>query len=160
MAKEKERKFLVDPAKWSALEKGPGISIRQGYLFHDDKKSVRVRINGTDAYLTIKSSQPGIIRDEFEYEIPIQDAHYLLENMAGQLITKTRFMVPDGQLTWEVDVFEGENKGLVLAELEYPIHEISVSLPHWIGTEVTHDEKYYNARLSQNPYSKWLVNNT
>lgn len=119
-------------------------------------KIVRARTAGDKGYITIKGKPNGISREEFEYEIPKADAVEMQKTICvGSLVEKTRYKVPLGGLTWEVDEFAGENKGLVVAEIELHSADTKVSLPAWAGEEVTHDKRYYNAELSKKPYSKW-----
>ncbi len=121
-----------------------------------DGVSVRVRIAGDLAWLTIKGGSEGIRRAEFEYQIPEQDAHAMVSQLAsGQVITKTRYWVPHEAHTWEVDCFSGSNEGLVLAELELPDEQTPFSNPPWVGREVSGDVRYYNAYLAQHPFSTW-----
>jgi adenylate cyclase len=120
------------------------------------EKAVRARLAGEQGYLTIKGKVTGISRSEFEYEIPAADAAAMQSTICrGSLIEKTRYKVPFDGLTWEVDEFAGDNKGLIVAEVELPAVDTRISLPPWIGAEVTTDKRYYNAALSKTPYSKW-----
>lgn len=154
MPAEIERKFLVTGSGWAA-HAGRPVAIRQAYLAQTGRVSVRVRIKGTDAaFLTVKSAEPGISRLEVEAAIPVHEAEELLELRQGSVIEKKRYQVPFGGLVWEVDVFEGENAGLVIAEVELPDPGFAVELPPWIGREVTDDERYYNARLASEPIGK------
>ena len=154
MAIETERKFLVTGTEW--LNKATGKTCyRQGYICREKERTVRVRV-GETAYLTIKGPSRGISRDEFEYEIPLDDAEAMLATICHKpLIEKVRYNVPHASLTWEVDVFEGENQGLVLAEIELDNENIEVPLPDWVGVEVTGDSRYNNASLVGNPFSQW-----
>jgi adenylate cyclase len=153
---EIERKFLVrDP---SVVEGIVGTPIIQGYLSLDPERTIRVRLAGTRALLTIKgvSSASGTTRAEYDYDIPVAEAEELLESMAlTPLIRKTRYRRPVGRLVWEVDVFEGENEGLIIAEVELPSEGAALILPDWIGEEVTGDPRYYNASLVSHPYRDW-----
>jgi CYTH domain-containing protein len=154
---EIERKFLVNDR--SIVAGIVGTRICQGYLSLDPERTVRVRLAGTRASITIKgiSSASGITRAEYEYEIPANEAEELLDAMAvGPLIEKTRYRRTVGRLTWEVDVFEGENEGLVVAEVELPSEGAALILPDWIGEEVTGDPRYYNASLVMHPFREWL----
>jgi adenylate cyclase len=158
---EIERKFLVsDPAVVAGIA---GIRICQGYLSLDPERTVRVRLAGTRAFITIKglSSASGTTRAEYEYEIPVNEAEELLEAMIlGPVIEKTRYRRTVGRLVWEVDVFVGENEGLVIAEVELPSEGAALILPDWIGEEVTGDPRYYNASLVMHPYSEWKPDGT
>jgi adenylate cyclase len=154
MAKEIERKFLVTGSSWKGRR--PGRRIRQGYLSSEPARVVRVRTDGRKAFLTVKGPNIGAARDEFEYRIPLQDARSLLDDLCERpLIEKTRYRVPFGGLVWEVDVFTGENRGLVVAEIELEREEQAVRMPPWVGPEVTGDPRYFNANLARNPYTRW-----
>lgn len=154
MAKEIERKFLVRGSPWTGGS--PGVRYRQGYLSFQPDRSVRVRSDGARGTLTIKGRTTGAARDEFEYEIPLADAEILLDQMCARpLIEKTRYRIPYGGWTWEIDVFEGDNQGLVVAEVELPREDAEVLLPPWAAGEVTQDPRYYNSSLAQRPYRTW-----
>ncbi|MGB3402218.1 MAG: CYTH domain-containing protein [Microcoleaceae cyanobacterium] len=154
MAVEIERKFLVKNDAWRSLARGTLYC--QGYLPTAAGKTVRVRIVGELAYLTIKGPSNGTSRAEFEYLIPVKDAKEMLETLCEQpLIEKTRYKILIDGLTWEVDEFLGENKGLILAEVELTDEDQVINLPDWIGEEVSHDSRYYNSHLVKNPYCKW-----
>jgi adenylate cyclase len=153
---EIERKYLVDTKKWTPS--GEGAKIKQGYLMADNQKNVRVRIKGDKAYLTIKGQPEGIKRTELEYEIPVKDAEVMLKMIDGFLIEKTRYKEKVGDYTWEIDVFEGQNEGLVLAEVELENENDSPKLPEWVTEEVSENEKYFNYYLAQHPFSKWKRN--
>lgn len=147
MPKEIERKFLV--ADLSVLEGRKGFSIVQGYLAKD-AISVRVRTFGNQAFLTLKGPTCGISRDEFEYQIPLEDALAMLEcYCASRLIRKTRYLIPHRDHVFEVDVFEGKLAGLVIAEVELTSEAQPVDLPPWIGGEVTGDSRFGNFSLAQ-----------
>ncbi|HEY9568312.1 MAG TPA: CYTH domain-containing protein [Thalassobaculum sp.] len=153
MPAEIERKFLVTGSSW-ADNAGQPVSIRQAYVALSDRVSVRVRIKGGHAaFLTIKSAAPTISRVEVEVPIPAADAEELLALRQGAVIEKQRYRVPFGGLVWDVDVFGGENAGLVIAEVEVPAADHAVALPDWAGTEVTGDARYYNAQLASDPIS-------
>lgn len=155
MPLEIERKFRVTGEGWR-----PHVTLirrfRQAYLTKNGRLSVRVRIDGAEAAtLTIKTVEPGIQRNEFEYAIPVADAEELLHRREGAVIVKVRHIVPFAGLTWEVDVFEGENAGLVVAEVELQDANQVFARPAWIGAEVTHDRRYYNADLARHPFTAW-----
>lgn len=150
---EIERKFLIDPKKWTP--KDDGVKIIQGYLSVDKQRVVRVRIKGEKAFLTIKGNPKGITRTEFEYEIPVNEAEVMLKMCLDFPVEKTRFLENIGGLLWEIDVFEGVNKGLFLAEVELENENQLVELPDWVDTEVSEDHRYFNAWLSQNPFTNW-----
>ena len=150
---EIERKFLVDKNKWKPTAEG--TKIKQGYLVAGKQKNVRVRKKGGKAFLTIKGQPEGIKRTELEYEIPVKDAGILLKMIDGFAVEKTRYKEKIKDFTWEIDVFEGENEGLVLAEVEMESENDSPELPEWITDEVSENEKYFNYYLSEHPFSKW-----
>lgn len=154
MATEIERKFLVTPG-WTPP--GEGVPYMQGYLQSGTgKATVRARIAGDKAYLTIKGAQAGISRLEYEYEIPVSDAREMLKELAlGSIIEKKRHFIPIGPHLWEVDVFAGENEGLVVAEVELSAEGEEVVLPPWVSREVSDDRRYANASLANHPYSEW-----
>ncbi len=155
MAIEIERKFLVCGDDWRALAVR-SMDISQSYLLRDDSVSVRVRvIDGMTSTLTLKSSKAGLKRQEFEYDIPLDDAEQMIDLCRGATIVKTRFIVPWRSLCWEVDVFRQQNAGLVLAEIELEHERQVVELPSWIGQEVTHDPRYYNRSLTKLPFRTW-----
>jgi adenylate cyclase len=149
---EIERKFLVSGEDWRCSEP---VFFCQGYLNHDRQRTVRVRIADDKAFLTIKGVNRGASRAEFEYEIPVADARQLIELCEQPLIEKYRHFVQVDQLTWEVDEFLGENRGLVIAEVELATEDQAITLPSWVGREVTDDPRYYNSNLSRNPYAGW-----
>lgn len=151
---EIERKFLVKTDAWRPLVVARK-KLRQGYLAQNDRTSVRVRITDEkSALLTVKSRDTGR-RLEFEYPIPRDDAITLLELREGSIISKVRHIVPAGNLKWEIDVFEEDSRGLVLAEIEVPSLDHRLILPDWVGPEVTHDGRYYNSHLVLHPFSSW-----
>jgi adenylate cyclase len=154
MAIEIERKFLVDQTKLPPLQNG--IIMRQGYIQTAGLHTVRVRIQDSQAFLTLKSSSTGQSRLEFEYPIPIDDAQEMLENLCQKpFVDKTRYLIPYEGHTWELDIFEGENKGLVVAEIELSHEEENFDLPEWVTQEVTTEKRYANSNLIAYPYSKW-----
>ncbi|MEA5535617.1 CYTH domain-containing protein [Crocosphaera sp. XPORK-15E] len=155
MAIEIERKFLVKNDDWRSLESGKVY--RQGYILTQDKvTTIRIRIIGEDAYLTIKSKTEGISRNEFEYPIPLEDAKMMLDTLCSRpLIEKIRYKITIDNLVWEIDEFKGENEGLILAEVELNDENQEIFLPSWVGEEVTHDLRYYNVNLAKNPYQTW-----
>ncbi|MEM7350378.1 MAG: CYTH domain-containing protein [Acidobacteriota bacterium] len=154
MGVEIERKFLLAGDGWR--EGAVGTLYRQGYLSTEADRSVRVRIKGNQGFLTIKGRSEGLARLEYEYEIPLDDAGHLLDELClAPLIEKTRYVIEHAGATWEVDEFAGVNAGLVLAEVELASTEEAVDLPPWIGHEVSDDPRYFNANLVANPYSSW-----
>lgn len=155
MASEIERKFLIVDDSW--LEAATrSISMRQGYLSEGYERSVRVRTENDRAFINIKSSDDGIHRLEYEYEIPLHDAEEILDRIALRpLIEKTRYIVEHQGFEWEIDVFEGDNAGLVVAEVELPSADVHLPLPDWTGREVSDDLRYYNVSLQKRPYCTW-----
>jgi adenylate cyclase len=155
MGIEIERKVLVTNDSWREAA-GPGMPIKQGYLVGGKDASVRVRLQGETANLNIKSATLGVRRQEFEYAIPLADAEILLNTLCHRpLIEKVRYLVPYASKQWEVDVFEGDNAGLIVAELELQDETEQFESPPWLGEEVSHDPRYYNTCLSQHPYKDW-----
>lgn len=152
MGSEIERKFLVDPA-WKPTT--PGHYFKQGYLSSVRERVVRVRVAGTEAKLTIKGVTTGVTRAEFEYDIPLADAHALLEICEQPLIEKRRYEEPYGDHVFEVDVFMGANAGLVIAEIELKSEDEAFLRPPWLGEEVSGDPRYYNNNLIARPYTTW-----
>ncbi|MBF0426558.1 MAG: CYTH domain-containing protein [Magnetococcales bacterium] len=154
MGREIERKFLVVGEAWRSLARG--ISYRQGFLSTDRARVVRVRIAGAEATLTVKGMTDNLARPEFEYPIPLDDARFLLDHLCLRpLIEKTRYRIPLGTVVWEVDAFDGENRGLVLAEVELAHVDQTFPLPEWVGKEVSHDPRYFNSNLIAHPYCRW-----
>ena len=144
---EIERKFLLASDAWRA-EVASYSDIRQAYLAVTDTNTVRVRVTGAGAILTIKSAGPAIRRAEFEYSVSLGDAEALLTLRTGRLIEKRRHIVPNGALRWEIDVFSGDLAGLVIAEIELPSEDTTFARPAWLGEEVTGDRRYANASLA------------
>ena len=156
MGIEIERKFLIDTDKLPPLPHG--YTIKQGYILTADHTTVRVRIRNQDAFLTIKGKSTGASRLEFEYPIPLHDAHDMLEALCqSAVVEKTRYLVEHEGHTWEVDVFEGSNKGLVVAEVELDCEEETFALPSWVTKEVTDDIRYFNSNLIDNPLQRMAV---
>jgi adenylate cyclase len=160
MATEIERKFLLANDGWKP-QADAGVVMRQGYLNtsspnHQSKSSVRVRIAGEHANLNIKGATLGVTRQEYEYAIPLTDANELLDTLAdGPLIEKTRYHVRHGTHTWEIDVFAGDNQGLVVAEIELADADEAFERPAWLGEEVSDDPRYYNVCLVKHPFKDW-----
>lgn len=155
MGTEIERKFLLKDDSWKEGADA-GTLFRQGYLQGSEHSSVRVRIEGERANLNIKSATLGIQRREFEYPIPMEDARTLLDELCEKpLIEKTRYLLNYAGHLWEIDVFSGDNAGLVVAELELKSEDEAFERPPWLGQEVSHDPRYYNVCLVKEPYSKW-----
>lgn len=153
---EIERKFLVTTTDF-ILESTKSFRIVQGYLNSNPERTVRIRIKGNRGYITIKGkgNESGMSRFEWEKEISVIEAEALLALCEKGVIDKTRYEVPMGNHTYEVDVFTGENEGLIVAEIELQSENESFEKPNWLGKEVTSDERYYNAYLSNNPFKSW-----
>ena len=154
MGTEIERKFLLRNDGWRGL--APGKPYVQGYLAGSGACSVRVRIADGKATLNIKGAAIGAVRSEFEYPLPLEDArHMLAAFVVSPLIEKTRYVVEDKGVYWEIDEFHGANQGLIVAEIELERADQVFERPTWIGDEVTDDPRYYNANLALVPYSQW-----
>jgi adenylate cyclase len=154
MAVEIERKFLIDPLSLGSLP--TGHVIKQGYIATADRTTVRIRVREQQAYLTIKGPTTGLSRQEFEYPIPVDDALMMLNSLCQKpLIEKTRHLIEYAGHCWEVDVFCGDNEGLIVAEVELKSEDEAVNLPLWITQEVTGDRRYYNSSLMRFPYCQW-----
>lgn len=153
MGVETERKFRVIGDDWRLL--GTPVAYAQGYLQRGTGRTVRVRIAGDEAFLTVKGPVIGISRQEFEYPIPVGDARAMLPLCDGPVIEKTRTKIPHGTHLWEVDEFAGENTGLIVAEVELSDPDEKLDTPTWIGAEVTGDPRYYNSNLTVQPYREW-----
>jgi adenylate cyclase len=153
---ETERKFLVTGDGWrdSVVT---STRYRQGYLTDAKGRcSVRVRIGDGEARLNVKGATIGVSRSEYEYPIPLDDAEEMLDTLcAGPLVEKTRHLVEHGGRRWEVDVFEGDNAGLIVAEIELDHAHERFDVPPWVGEDVSHDARYYNAALVRMPYASW-----
>jgi adenylate cyclase len=155
MPQEIERKFLVADSSWRG-QADAGRRLRQAYLAETDKLVVRARVvDGGEALLTIKSAESGLSRQEYEYSIPLVDGEALMALRQGSVLEKTRYHVTHAGRGWEVDVYHGENAGLVLAEIEIESEAATVDQPPWLGREVTGDARYYAARLAQHPFGAW-----
>jgi len=154
MAQEIERKFRVANDDWRAMATSSS-SLKQGYLSSSAEATVRVRLEDNLGTLTIKSKTNGITRNEFEYAIPAQEAKELLMLCSGPLIEKIRYRIPQENHTWEIDVFEGDNDGLIIAEIELTSEEDYFAKPQWLGEEVSGDSRYYNSNLATHPYVNW-----
>lgn len=154
MGIEIERKFLLKDGSWRS-EIAQKTSIKQGYLNSEKMRTVRVRVKGQKGFLTIKGKNNNATRKEFEYEIPLSEAEEMLSLCEKPIIEKVRSEIIRGKNLWEVDEFEGENKGLIVAEIELESEDESFEIPAWIGNEVTHDPRYYNSSLISHPYHGW-----
>ncbi len=154
MSIEIERKFLITGDNYKKLT--GGVIIHQGFLNSNKERVVRVRIMGEKAYLTIKGITIGATRKEFEYEIPLDEAREMLDELCEKpAIKKHRYTVVRDGFKWEVDEFHGDNEGLVLGEIELEDEGQIFPKPDWVGEEVTGDPKYYNINLVKNPYKNW-----
>jgi len=154
MGIEIEKKFLLTGTEWKQL--ATGTAYRQGYLNSVKERTVRVRTINDQGFLTIKGVSVGATRLEYEYEIPLEDANALLDELCEKpLIEKNRYKINFSGFTWEVDEFFGENDGLVVAEIELESEDQAFDKPEWVGEEVTGDSRYFNSNLINNPYTKW-----
>ncbi len=154
MGKEIERKFLLKGDAWRDLAQG--TMYRQGYLNSAKERTVRVRTVGDKAFLTIKGITVGATRAEYEYEIPYDDCVQMLDHLAEQpIIEKNRYKIPMGGHVWEIDEFFGDNKGLIVAEVELTSEDQAFPKPEWVGEEVTGDPRYFNSNLIKHPFTKW-----
>lgn len=150
MAKEIEREFLVNAALWRAMD--AGTLYRQGCLSSVNERVVRVRIAGERGFLTIKGLTTGVSQLEFDYPIPLADATVMLDQLCERpLIEKTRHREVFAGWTWEIDIFRGDNDGLVVAEVEIANPEDKVELPRWAGAEISNDPRYFNNNLAAHP---------
>lgn len=154
MGIEIERKFLLKNAEWRKLTDSV-VEIKQGYLNSHIDRTVRIRITGDQAFLTVKGKNKGSIRKEFEYEIPKAEGLSQLELCEQPIISKKRYLVNTGDHTWEIDEFAELNEGLIVAEIELTSGDEVFKLPNWIGREVTEEVQYYNSSLIQRPYKDW-----
>ena len=155
MGLEIERKFLVRDDSWRNAVDGEW-RILQGYLATTERVTLRVRILGDSARLTVKGPFRGISRSEYEYPIPVEDAWTMLQELAVlPVVDKVRYRVRHGGHAWDLDVFSGDNAGLVLAEIELQHPDERFELPLWAGLEVTGDPRYSNANLARHPFSCW-----
>jgi adenylate cyclase len=154
MSFEIERKFLVRDAAWRALATERS-QIRQAYLAGEGRASVRVRIKDNAATLTIKSRAPDRRRLELEYPIPVLEAEAAIALRRGIVVEKVRYLVPYAGVTWEVDVFGGDNEGLIVAEVELNDEHQRIEVPAWAGPEVTGQAAFYNSALAASPFATW-----
>lgn len=152
MGTEIERKFLLKNEGWRSVVTSK-TTIKQGYLNSKKERTVRIRVRGEKGYLTIKGKSINATRQEFEYEIPISDAESMLLLCEKPIIEKVRSLITVKNKTWEIDEFEGENKGLIVAEIELKTEKEIFTIPPWIGKEVTLDSRYFNSNLISHPYS-------
>lgn len=157
MPLEIERKFLVKPDHWRSAITQPGRRLVQGYLSRESGRTVRVRIDGDLAFMTVKGAATGqgISRTEIEFPITMADAEAMLVLCHRPLIDKTRYEITHDGMVWELDEFHAENAGLIIAEIELPEENTPFTLPDWVDKEVTLDRRYANSNLTVNPYSTW-----
>jgi adenylate cyclase len=153
MPLEIERKFLVDSRKWNPTDQG--TQLVQAYLSIDPNPTVRIRIAGEKAFLTIKGRSETISRPEFEYEIPVNEALDMMKLAISHPIEKIRYEIMHEGFLWEVDVFSGKNNGLVIAELELESENQVFPWPEWLLSEVSGDRRYFNSYLSEHPFQEW-----
>jgi adenylate cyclase len=158
MATEIERKFRVADDSWRRQARSRTL-LRQGYLANTARASVRVRLAADQGWLSVKAMTPGRARAEYEVAIALGDANEMLDRLCEPaLVEKWRHIVLHEGSEWEIDEFLGDNAGLVIAELELDSEDEEFVPPPWLGDEVTHDERYYNFRLSQHPWRQWPEN--
>ena len=155
MGIEIERKFLIDFSAFDGQNFDSSFEIKQGYILNSPEKVVRVRVSDDKCYLTIKGENTGMSRPEFEYEIPRYEAEQMINTMCESIVEKTRNIFHIFGDVWEIDVFHGDNDGLVVAEVEIPSEDYELRLPKWVIKEVTDDVKYYNNSLISCPYKDW-----
>jgi len=154
MGKEIERKFLVRGDSWRAGAHGKRYW--QGYLSTVKERTVRVRVAGDQGYITIKGITVGAARAEYEYEIPLADANQMLDTLCERpIVEKTRYRIPQDDIVWEIDEFAGDNRGLIVAEVELKDEHQNYPKPAWLGEEVTGDPRYFNANLVAKPFTTW-----
>lgn len=155
MAKEIERKYLVKNDSWKRNALLKKVNIKQGYISKSVQHQIRIRVMDNESTLTIKGPKKGITRDEFEYIIPVKDGQQMIAMSVTPVISKTRYYVRDeAQQVWEVDVYKGTNRGLVVAEIELSDAKQSIKVPNWIGKEVTHDKRYTNTYVAEHKVPK------
>lgn len=157
MAYEIERKFLLTSDAWRH-QIDRTLDIKQGYLCNTEKASLRIRISDQTGFLSSKTMTKQIRRHEFEYEVPLHDAEFMLEYMClGSPIIKKRHLVKIDHHTWEIDEFLDDNKGLIVAEIELSHEDEPFTNPSWLGTEVSGDIKYFNMSLVARPFKSWTT---
>jgi len=151
---EIERKFLVDSALWTPSSKG--ASITQAYICVENSTVVRVRILNDRAFLTIKGKTEGISRPEYEYSVPVSHAQEMIAELGSKrCVEKVRYTEEHNGMTWEIDIFKGQNQSLILAEIELESEYQEFERPSWLGREVSDDSRYYNSNLATQPFSTW-----
>lgn len=153
---EIERKYLVKYNLWDALAKPKGEYYRQGYIVNEMFKTVRVRATENQGFITIKGKTDNpAVKPEYEYQIPKSEAIELLDGFTENNIEKIRYKIEYQGKIWEIDLFYGDNEGLIVAEIELDSMEESYQIPEWVDREVTHESKYFNSNLSKNPFKNW-----
>ena len=152
---EIEHKYLVNKNLWKQVASDRSTQIRQGYLLTDPNKTVRIRTSDKKGFITIKGKTFGASRPEFEYEIPLDEANQLINDFCSNVIEKTRHYIRHESKTWEVDVFEGLNLGLIVAEIELESEIETYNKPKWVAQNVTNDNNYANSNLTIRPYITW-----
>jgi len=155
MPVETEHKYLINHELWQQIIPNKSVQIKQAYLLTEPNKTIRIRTAGNAGFITIKGKTIGASRPEFEYEIPIEEANQLIESFCSELIEKTRYYVVHENKTWEVDVFEGMNVGLIVAEIELDDEDEEYKKPNWVTQNVTDDRRYANSNLSLKPFTTW-----
>ncbi len=156
MPSEIERKFLIHPERINLPANG--TEIKQGYLplSESSKTTMRVRVKADEGTIAVKGENRGAVRAEYEYAIPLDHALEMLESLCQKpLVEKTRYELTIGAHLWEVDVFHGDNAGLILAEVELTDENEIFERPDWLAQDVTDDARYYNSNLLQNPFKRW-----
>lgn len=155
MPLEIEHKYLVDSKKWELVIPEKSDLIKQGYLSTDPNKTIRIRTKGNQGFITVKGKSLTASRPEYEYEIPLHEAEEMLQAFCNQWIEKIRHYITHENKRWEVDVFHGENQGLIVAEIELESETEPYSIPEWATENITFDRRFSNSSLSVHPYSKW-----
>ncbi|HEY1038663.1 MAG TPA: CYTH domain-containing protein [Bacteroidia bacterium] len=155
MALEIEHKYLVHHDRWKTIRPSKSVMVKQAYLYSDPSKTIRVRVMDDKGFITIKGKSTGASRSEYEYEIPLEDALGMIRELANKVIEKTRHYIHHGEHVWEVDVFEGENEGLIVAEIELGSEEENYLVPDWVHENVTQDKRYANSNLLNTPFRTW-----
>lgn len=155
MGIEIERKFLVDKQKWDAVPKPQGMNFRQGYILNSKQQTVRIRVADESGYINLKSALDATSRHEFEYEIPLEEAKQILDLFAKTQIQKIRYEIEVGGKIWEIDVFSGDNEGLIVAEIELDDASEAFEKPDWVTNEVTTEGRYTNSALINHPFKDW-----
>jgi CYTH domain-containing protein len=155
MNQEIERKFLVNKSLWKKVNKPEGLYLKQTYLSTNPDKTIRVRVLGEKGFITLKGRAKGLIRPEFEYEVPLEDAIQMIDLFGETVIEKTRYEINFKNHLWEIDVFDGANKGLIVAEIELTSETEKFVKPDWLSKEVSEEPKYFNANLQETPYNEW-----